>query len=79
MSFCNSLINITIMSYSVMQVAPPAVLAVPGPRGHFRPGSGLALFLNNRGELTAFDRHGMRSWQVTSCHYATELNFHVDH
>ena len=47
------------------QVAPPAFLPVPGPRGLYQQGHGLAAFLNSRGEVTAYNAHGERLWQVT--------------
>ena len=47
-----------------VQVAPPAFLPLPGPRGWHQRGRGLVLFLNSRGELTAFSPHGQRLWQV---------------
>ena len=47
-----------------LQIAPPAVLPVPGRYGHYRRGAGLAVFLNSRGEITAFDSTGAPYWQV---------------
>ncbi|KAK9916603.1 hypothetical protein WJX75_004756 [Coccomyxa subellipsoidea] len=46
-----------------LEVAPPAFLPVPGPRGLYQQGHGLAAFLNSRGEVTAYNAHGERLWQ----------------
>lgn len=53
-------------AYGLMrvQVAPPAFLPVPGPRGLYQQGHGIAAFLNSRGEVTAYSPHGERLWQV---------------
>jgi len=46
------------------QVATPALLPLPGPHGHYRRGYGLVLFLNSRGEVTAYHPYGERAWQA---------------
>ncbi|BDA41145.1 hypothetical protein COCOBI_01-8000 [Coccomyxa sp. Obi] len=46
-----------------LEVAPPAFLPVPGPRGLYQQGHGIAVFLNSRGEVTAYNSHGQRLWQ----------------
>ena len=48
-----------------MQVAPPAFLPVPGSLGLYQQGHGLTVFLNSRGEATAYDPHGEQMWQVS--------------
>ena len=48
----------------VLQVAPPAFLPVPGTLGLYQQGHGLTVFLNSRGEVTAYDPHGEQMWQV---------------
>lgn len=48
----------------LLQVATPAVLPLPGPHGHYKRGYGLVLFLNSRGEVTAYHPYGERAWQV---------------
>lgn len=45
-------------------MATPAVLPLPGPHGHYKRGYGLVLFLNSRGEVTAYYPYGERAWQV---------------
>jgi hypothetical protein len=49
-------------------VAPPAALPVPGRHGHYRASTlrqkSIALFLNSRGEVTAYDSAGALLWQV---------------
>jgi hypothetical protein len=47
-----------------VQVATPALLPLPGPHGHYRRGYGLVLFLNSRGEVTAYHPYGERAWQA---------------
>jgi len=45
------------------------MLPVPTTAGHYRGARGqhgLAVFLNSRGELTAFDAHGGKRWQAQS-------------
>ena len=48
----------------LLQVATPAVLPLPGPYGLYKRGYGLVLFLNSRGEVTAYHPYGERAWQV---------------
>ena len=48
-----------------MQIAPPAFLPVPGSLGLYQQGHGLTVFLNSRGEATAYDPHGEQMWQVS--------------
>ena len=50
-----------------MQIAPPAFLPVPGSLGLYQQGHGLTVFLNSRGEATAYDPHGEQMWQVSAC------------
>ena len=48
-------------------MATPVMLPIPTASGHYRAvrgQHGLAVFLNSRGELTAFDTHGGKRWQV---------------
>ena len=52
------------MLEELLQVAAPAVLPLPGPHGHYKRGYGLVLFLNSRGEATAYHPFGERAWQV---------------
>ena len=40
------------------------MLPLPGPHGHYKRGYGLVLFLNSRGEVTAYHPYGERAWQV---------------
>jgi hypothetical protein len=51
-----------------LQVAPPIMLPVPGKHGHYRVGKvgqkGIAVFLNSRGDMTAYDPQGEMLWQV---------------
>jgi hypothetical protein len=51
-----------------LQVAPPIVLPMPGKQGRYRVGKvgqkGIAVFLNSRGEMTAYDPQGEMLWQV---------------
>ncbi|KAK9806239.1 hypothetical protein WJX72_006852 [[Myrmecia] bisecta] len=47
-----------------VEVAPPAFLPTPGKHGHIWRSHGLAVFLNSRGEVTAYDPHGTKMWQV---------------
>jgi hypothetical protein len=51
-----------------VEVAPPVMLPVPGRRGGYRPSGigqrGMAVFLNSRGELTAYSHGGELLWQV---------------
>eukprot|EP00884_Botryococcus_braunii_P007301 jgi/Botrbrau1/16572/Bobra.0068s0003.2 len=49
-----------------VDVISPAFLPIPGPAGHFRNSWGLAVFLNSRGEVTAFNPYGDKAWQVPS-------------
>ena len=59
-----------------LQVAQPIMLPIPGQRGHYRIGKvgqkGIAVFLNSRGDLTAYDAQGGMLWQVCAwrgaCH-----------
>ncbi len=46
------------------QVAPPAFLPVPGSLGLYQQGHGLTVFLNSRGEVTAYHPNGVQMWQV---------------
>lgn len=46
------------------QVAPPAFLPVPGSLGLYQQGHGLTVFLNSRGEVTAYHPSGVQMWQV---------------
>jgi hypothetical protein len=55
---------VMILVRPMLQVAPPAFLPVPGPRGLYQQGHGLAIFLNSRGEVTAYSAHGEHIWQV---------------
>ena len=48
-----------------VQIAPPAFLPVPGSLGLYQQGHGLTVFLNSRGEATAYDPHGEQMWQVS--------------
>lgn len=48
----------------MLQVAPPAFLPVPGSLGLYQHGHGLTVFLNSRGEVTAYGPHGGQIWQV---------------
>lgn len=51
---------------SALEVATPAVLPQAPSRnhmGHHQPGN-LAVFLNSRGEVTAYDSSGTKQWQV---------------
>jgi len=47
-----------------LEVAPPALLPAPGARGHIRRSRGQAVFMNSRGEVTAYSPHGQLAWQV---------------
>ena len=52
-----------------LEVAPPAVLPQPpqkGPAGHHETGN-LAVFLNNRGDVTAYTSSGHKLWQARCC------------
>ena len=55
------------------QAAPPTVLPIPGPRGHYRHGLGLAVFLNSRGDVTAYRASGYQAWQVATLQPCTVL------
>lgn len=47
-----------------VEVAPPIVLPIPGHRGHYLKPVNLAVFLNSRGEVSAYDERGHLMWQV---------------
>lgn len=49
---------------ATIEVAPPALLPAPGPRGHVRGNRGFATFLNSRGEVTCYSPAGDLEWQV---------------
>ena len=59
-----------------VDVAPPAFLPIPTPKGEwtFRYGQrGMSLFLNSRGEVTAINSRGHMKWRVhTECTWNTE-------
>lgn len=62
------------LSVVQMQVAPPIVLPLPGRHGQFHGSDlrrkGLAVFLNSRGEITAYGSTGQLHWQVyTPCYW----------
>ena len=61
----------------LLQIAPPAVLPVPGRYGHYRRGGGLAVFLNSRGEITTFDSAGAPYWQVGPQGTANTVNLYL--
>eukprot|EP01025_Chloroclados_australasicus_P040973 TRINITY_DN4314_c0_g2_i2.p1 TRINITY_DN4314_c0_g2~~TRINITY_DN4314_c0_g2_i2.p1 ORF type:complete len:434 (-),score=37.66 TRINITY_DN4314_c0_g2_i2:92-1393(-) len=48
-----------------VEVAAPAFMPMAHTKAGAKPGvrQGYALFLNSKGELTAFDSHGVRKWQ----------------
>ena len=56
----------------VLQVAPPAYLPVPGPKGRYVQGHGMAVVHTSLGTLTAFQPDGHVAWQV-SCSYLVML------
>lgn len=66
---------------SELDIAPPAMLPIPTPRGElrFRYGQrGYALFLNNRGEVTAFNARGRRKWTInTNCGWNAKRHKHT--
>ena len=62
-SSCSAYMEIPV---PVLQVAPPAFLPVPGSLGLYQQGHGLSVFLNSRGEVSAYDPHGEQVWQVCS-------------
>ena len=47
-----------------VQVVPPVFLPVRGEKGHYHHGLGMAVFLNSRGEVTAYHPTGDQAWQV---------------
>ena len=47
-----------------LQVAAPMMLPVAGPDGHVRGNRGHAVFLNSRGDVTAYTFQGRQAWQV---------------
>ncbi|GMH45150.1 hypothetical protein BSKO_13107 [Bryopsis sp. KO-2023] len=52
-----------------VKVAPPVMLPVPTPSGHyrFRYGQrGYAVFFNSHGLVTAFGAHGDKKWQIST-------------
>ena len=53
---------------AALEVAPPALLPVPGPHGKVRRSRGYAVFLNSRGEVTAYNPRGRLEWQVRARH-----------
>ncbi|KAK9789953.1 hypothetical protein WJX73_002050 [Symbiochloris irregularis] len=55
-----------------VQVTAPVLLPIPGPHGHYRAGLGMAVFLNSRGEVTAYHPLGHQAWQV-----ATAASWHA--
>ena len=60
---------------ATIEVAPPALLPAPGPRGRVRRNRGFATFLNSRGEVTCYSPAGALEWQVRCRrdHVATRL------
>eukprot|EP00887_Chlorella_sp_A99_P007059 scaffold2.g7059.t1 len=50
---------------SPVEVAPPVVLPIPGQHGKYRGHKALAVFLNSRGELTAYSANGKLLWQTS--------------
>eukprot|EP00210_Caulerpa_lentillifera_P006288 g6007.t1 len=71
----NQALNIQRDAHNRIDVASPEMLPIPTPRGHyrFRYGQrGYAIFLNNEGELTAFDSKGKKQWMIsTNCHWSS--------
>ena len=61
---------------TVLQVVSPVVLPIPGPGGHYRQGLGLAVFLNSRGEVTAYHASGELAWQVSEKDQSADLHQH---
>ena len=54
-------------SATPLEVATPAALPLPpSGRGDDSP-KALAVFLNSRGEVTAYDAKGHKHWQVSNC------------
>ena len=52
-------------SNKLVQVAPPIILPVPTSSGQYKKGSGLAVYLNSLGEMTALNSHGEQEWQAS--------------
>eukprot|EP00891_Asterochloris_glomerata_P007069 jgi/Astpho2/7069/e_gw1.00107.25.1_t len=46
-----------------LEVAAPMMLPVAGPDGHVRGNRGHAVFLNSRGDVTAYTFQGRQAWQ----------------
>jgi hypothetical protein len=47
-----------------LEVATPVMLPIAGAHKHVRGNRGYAVFLNSRGEVTAYDYYGVKAWQV---------------